>query len=183
VLLQFWRKHPECDNVVDVFRVIGGRPLAGFVAFCFILNLCLTCASANLTMSIAFNTLTDNAVCTVGFIAIPLICCWLLCIPRSFSFVAKIGIPGLASIIASVLIVMIALGVGTPQNAPEGWNKKMKLVGNPSFSEGVSAFVNIAFAYGGNQGFISVMAGKSLCNSKFTTDLLTLLTRDARSEQ
>lgn len=158
VLVQFWRRYPHCDSVVDVFKVIGGRKLGGFVAFCFILNLCLTCASANLTMSIAFNTLSNNAICTVGWIAIPLILCWLLCIPRSFDFVAKFGIPGLISILISVFIVMIATGVGVPQNATPGWTKEMQLWGTPTFQEGMTSIVNIAFAYGGNQGFISVMA-------------------------
>lgn len=174
VLLQFWRRYPHCDNVVDVFRVIGGRPLAGFVAFCFVLNLCLTCASANLTMSIALNTLSDNAICTVGWIAIPLIVCWLLCIPRTFNFVAKFGYLGLVSITASVLIVMISVGVGRPQNAPEGWIKEMKLVGNPTFQEALTSIVNIAFAYGGNQGFLSVMAEMEDPNRDFVPALCYL---------
>lgn len=53
---------------------------------------------------------------------------------------------------------MIATGVGTPQNAPPGWVKEMKLWGTPTFQEGMTSLVNIAFAYGGNQGFLSVMA-------------------------
>jgi amino acid permease len=176
VLLQFWRKHPQCDNVVDVFRIIGGPKLAGFVAFCFILNLCLTCASACLTMSIAFNTLSSNAICTVAWIAIPLILCWLLCIPRSFDFVAKFGIPGLVSILASVFIVMIAVGVGVPQNASPNWpaDRNMKLFGTPTFVEGLTSIVNIAFAYGGNQGFLSVMAEMRDPSKDFVPSLLML---------
>ena len=176
VLLQFWRKYPQCDNVVDVFRVIGGSKLAGFVAFCFILNLCMTCASASLTMSIALNTLSSNAICTVAWIGIPVIGCWLLCIPRSFDFVAKAGVPGLLSILVSVLIVMIATGVGVPQNATADWpaDKSMHLWGTPTFVEALTSIVNIAFAYGGNQGFLSVMAEMRDPSRDFVPSLVIL---------
>lgn len=53
---------------------------------------------------------------------------------------------------------MIALGVREPARAPPGWDREIDLFGSPSFAEGLTAFLNIAFAYAGNQAFITVMA-------------------------
>lgn len=53
---------------------------------------------------------------------------------------------------------MISLGVAEPNRAPPGWDKEIVLVGNPSFAEGFTSVLNIAFAYAGNQAFVTVMA-------------------------
>jgi hypothetical protein len=62
------------------------------------LNLCLICASANVTLSIGFNTISRHALCTIGFIGLPMLACWLLCIPRSMNFAGWFGIPATISI-------------------------------------------------------------------------------------
>jgi len=91
VLLQFQRRYPTILNCVDCFRIIGGTPLAVIVGIAFVLNLILTCSSAVITMSIALNSISEHAICTVAFIAIPAITSWLLCIPRKMSFLAHFG--------------------------------------------------------------------------------------------
>ena len=65
------------------------------------LNLCLICASANVTLSIGFNTISRHALCTIGFIGLPMLACWLLCIPRSMNFAGWFGIPATISICTS----------------------------------------------------------------------------------
>lgn len=107
--------------------------------------------------SIALNSISSHALCTVAFMAFPHIACWLLCLPRKLTFAALFGWICTISIVASVLIVMIAVGVAGP-NAPPGFEAKIQLVGKPSFIEAVNAILNIAFAFAGNQSFISVMA-------------------------
>jgi hypothetical protein len=89
--------------------------------------------------------------------AFPHIACWLLCLPRKLTFAALFSWICTISIVAAVLIVMIAVGISGP-NAPPGFDVKIKIVGNPSFVETVNAILNIAFAFAGNQSFISVMA-------------------------
>lgn len=84
-------------------------------------------------------------------------------------------VPCTVSIIAAVLIVMISLGVSDrPQRAPPGWDKEVVLVGNPSFRDGLTACLNIAFAYAGNQGFITVMAEMEDAARDFTPALIIL---------
>lgn len=70
---------------------------------------------------------------------------------------------------------MISLGVSDrPQRAPPGWDKEVVLVGNPSFRDGLTACLNIAFAYAGNQGFITVMAEMEDAAKDFTPALIIL---------
>ena len=52
---------------------------------------------------------------------------------------------------------MIALGVAGPKNSPD-LGVHITLVGKPTFVETVNALLNIAFAFAGNQSFMSVMA-------------------------
>ena len=58
-------------NLVDCALYIGGKPFEYFLGVAFIFNLILICASANITMSIALNTLSGHALCTVAFMALP----------------------------------------------------------------------------------------------------------------
>ncbi|PSN63200.1 hypothetical protein BS50DRAFT_602910 [Corynespora cassiicola Philippines] len=157
ILVQFYRKYPMVTNLVDCARYVGGAPFETFLGIAFVLNLVLICSSANITMSIALNTLSSHALCTVAFMAFPHFVCWLLCLPRKLTFAALFSWVCTVSIVAAVLIVMIALGVGGP-NAPPGFDVEIKVVGNPTFVEAVNALLNVAFAFAGNQSFISVMA-------------------------
>ncbi|KAJ4300708.1 hypothetical protein N0V90_002796 [Kalmusia sp. IMI 367209] len=157
IMLQFYRKYPVVTNLVDCALYIGGKPFEYFLGVAFIFNLVLICASANITMSVALNTLSNHALCTVAFMAFPHVACWLLCLPRKLTFAAAMSWICTISIVAAVLIVMIALGVAGPKASP-GFSIHITLVGKPTFVDTVNALLNIAFAFAGNQSFISVMA-------------------------
>ncbi|KAJ6437246.1 amino acid transporter [Purpureocillium lavendulum] len=158
-LLQFWRAHPHCVNMVDMARVVGGRPLEAILGVSLLIKICMTCGSATVTIAVALNSISGHALCTVGFAGVGAIACWLLCLPRTFKFVSQTGVPSTVSIFAAVLIVIISLGVaGSPTNAPPGWDKEIVIVGNPSFRDGVSACLKVCYAYAGNVGFVSYMA-------------------------
>lgn len=98
ILIQFYRAYPQIRDIVDVAKIMGGRPLGIIVGVANVLNFCLTCASANVTLSIGFNTISNHALCTVGFIGLPMIACWLLCMPRTMSFAGWFAIPATISI-------------------------------------------------------------------------------------
>ncbi|CEJ80598.1 hypothetical protein VHEMI00773 [[Torrubiella] hemipterigena] len=158
-LLQFYRRHPHVLNLVDMAKVVGGRPLEIIVGIGLLFKICMTCSSATVTLSIAFNSISSHAMCTVAFSAFGAIGCWLLCIPRTFKFVAHVGVPSTISILAALLIVVISLGVaGHPDGAPLDWNKELVVVGRPDFSSGLSACLKVCYAYAGNVAFVSYMA-------------------------
>lgn len=157
-LLQFYRRHPHCVNMADMARVVGGLPFEIILGIGLFINIILTCGSVTVTISVALNTITNHGMCTVGFAGIAALVCWALCLPRTFKFVSQVGIPSTISIIAAILIVMISLGVAAPQNAPPGFERNLRVVGNPTFAEGATAILGICYAYAGNIAFISYMA-------------------------
>ncbi|OAA50925.1 amino acid transporter [Beauveria brongniartii RCEF 3172] len=158
-LLQFYRAHPQVVNMVDMARIVGGRPLELIFGVGLLFKVMMTCGSATVTLSIAFNTLSNHSTCTVAFAAVGAVCCWVLCLPRTFKFVAQAGLPCTVSIIVAVFIVIISLGVaGHPRGEVHGFAKEVVIIGNPSFREGVSACLKVCYAYAGNVGFVSYMA-------------------------
>ncbi|KAK7417432.1 hypothetical protein QQX98_004551 [Neonectria punicea] len=157
-LLQFYRRYPHVVNVVEMCGIVGGRPLEIIAGIGLMIKVMMTCASASVTLSVSFNTLSNHAFCTVAFITIAVIACWVLCLPRTVKFVSQSGIPSTISILAAALIVMISLGVASPTQAPPGWDKEIKVIGTPTFREGVNACLKICYAYAGNISFVSYMA-------------------------
>lgn len=148
-LVQFYRRYPHVVNIVDFGRVLGGKPLEVLFALMFIINLSLISASAVTTMSIGINTISEHAACTVIWIGLACLACWLLCVPRTMMFVSYCGWPCTVSIIAAVIIPMVALGVSGPAGREPGQPLNVKAFGSPTFSEAVAAFLNIGFAFTG----------------------------------
>jgi amino acid transporter len=155
-LVQYWRKYPYMLNIVDYGRVLGGPWVEGIFAVGFLINMALISASALVTLTIGLNTVSEHATCTVVFTIIAALAMWAMCVPHSMRFVSWASWPCTISIIATVLIVMIGLGVQGPRNPDAPLN--LKAIGNPTFTQAVSAFLNIAFAYAGNQAFPTVLA-------------------------
>ncbi|KAJ3467635.1 hypothetical protein MRS44_005199 [Fusarium solani] len=157
-LLQFHARYPHCVNVIDMVRVMGGRPWEIVAAIGLVIQLLMTCASTAVTLSVALNTLSEHGTCTVGFIGIACIACFLLCVPRTAKFIAYSGVPTVISIVIAALVVMISLGVSDPAKAPDGWDAKITVVASPSFRTIFNACLKIVFAFAGNITFPSFMA-------------------------
>jgi amino acid permease len=155
-LIQYWRKYPYMLNIVDYGRVLGGPWVEAVFAVGFLINMALISASALVTLTIGLNTVSEHATCTVVFTVVSALAMWAMCVPHSMRFVSWASWPCTASIIATVLIVMITLGVQGPRDPTAPLN--LKAIGNPNFTQAVSAFLNIAFAYTGNQAFPTVLA-------------------------
>ncbi|UPK95309.1 hypothetical protein LCI18_006244 [Fusarium solani-melongenae] len=157
-LLQFYRRYPHVVNVVDMCGIVAGRPLEIIAGIGLMIKVMMTCASASVTLSVSFNTLSNHAICTVGFVSVAVVACWVLCLPRTVQFVSQSGIPSTISIMAAALIVMIGLGVAQPSQAPPGWEKEIEIIGHPTFRQGLNACLKICYAYAGNISFVSYMA-------------------------
>ncbi|KAH7145653.1 transmembrane amino acid transporter protein-domain-containing protein [Dactylonectria estremocensis] len=158
VLKQFYSRHQHVLNVVEMARVVGGPSFEVVAGIGLLIQVIMTAASASVTLSIAFNTISGHSLCTVGYIGIGCLGCWVLCAPRTAKFVSQSGLPCCISVIAAALIVMISLGVSQPSDAPADWHKQIKVVGNPSFREGLNACLKICYAYSGNINFVGYMA-------------------------
>ncbi|KAF5011509.1 hypothetical protein FDECE_2381 [Fusarium decemcellulare] len=158
LLYEFVCRYRHVSHIADIMYIVGGRYWGGIVGTFFVILVVSTSSSVVVTMSIALNTITDHSVCTVGYIGIACLMCWLICVPRTAKFVAQTGIPTCLSIVAAILTVMISLGVDGPQQAPEGWVRKIELVKSPPFRDGFTACLRVIFAYAGHFSFVSFMA-------------------------
>ncbi|KAJ4231814.1 hypothetical protein NW757_013911 [Fusarium falciforme] len=143
-------RYPHVAHVADMAKIVGGRRWGAVTGFFFVVLVLSTCASVAVTMSIALNTITSHGDRTVGFIGIACLVCWLTCVPRTAKFVARTGIPTCLSIIGAILTVMISLGIHGPEQAPDGWVRKIELVRSPSFREVFTACLRVMFAYAGH---------------------------------
>lgn len=101
------------------------------------------------------DTVSEHATCTIVFTVVAAIAMWAMCVPHSMRFVSWASWPCTISIIATVLIVMVTLGVQGPRDPTAPLN--LEAIGSPTFTQAVSAFLNIAFAYTGNQAFPTVL--------------------------
>lgn len=157
-LFQFYRKYPRVVNVVDMAKIVGGRKFEIVVGIGLLIQVMMTSASAAVTLSIIFNTLTRHAVCTVGFIGIGSIICWLGNLPRTAKFVSMTGVPCVISAFAAAMVVIVSIGISGPAGAPDDWSRKIEIVGNPSFRDALNACLRITYAYSANISFVSYMA-------------------------
>lgn len=157
-LFEYYMHHPQVTNVVDMMKIAGGRPGEVLTGMGLLMQLIMTGASAAVTVSIALNAITEHAACTVAYIAVGCVVCFLLCIPRTAKFLSRTGLPCLISIVSASLVVMISLGVSNPPKAPEDWKPDIKLFGTTSFRSIFNAVLKIMYAFAGNYAFVTYMA-------------------------
>ncbi|KAH6891467.1 transmembrane amino acid transporter protein-domain-containing protein [Thelonectria olida] len=158
VLLQFYRKHPHVVNMVDMCTVVGGKRFELVAGIMNVVQFIFFAASPAVTLSVAFNTISDHAACTVVFIFVACAFSWIFSLPRTMKFVSMCGIPNAISVLVAVGIALISLVVAGPSRAPDDWHRKIEVVGNPTFREGLNACLKIVYAYAANCTFVSYMA-------------------------
>ncbi|KAM0417426.1 hypothetical protein ACHAPT_012575 [Fusarium lateritium] len=157
-LLQFYSKHPNVVSIVEMTRIVGGPWFESIAGVVMMIQVVFIVASAVVTLSVALNTLSSHGTCTVVFILVSCIGCYLLSLPRTMKFVSKAGIPNAVSVVGACLIVLISLAVSGPNKAPEGWTRDIVVVGHPSFRDGLNACLRVVFSYAGTFTFVSYMA-------------------------
>ncbi|KAK4161028.1 transmembrane amino acid transporter protein-domain-containing protein [Cladorrhinum sp. PSN259] len=149
VIGQMKLKYPDLQHYTDAGRMMFGKYGYEVISIMFILQLVFTTGSHVLTGAIMFNNITENGACTIVFTVVSAILLFLLAIPPTFSEMAILGYIDFASIMAAILITIIATGI-TAGNSAAGlsgvewsaWPKE-----NLSFYEGFIAVTNIVFAY------------------------------------
>ncbi|KAK7408131.1 hypothetical protein QQX98_009722 [Neonectria punicea] len=156
VLLQFYRKHPHVVNMVDMCTVVGGKKFEVVAGIMNVIQFIFFSASPAVTLSVASNTLSDHATCTVVFIFLSCTISYMFSLPRTMKFVSMCGIPNAISVLIAVGVALVSLAVSGP--TPADWNREIKIVGQPTFREGLNACLKIVYAYAANCTFPSYMA-------------------------
>ena len=103
------------------------------------------------------NTMSNGAVCTVGFSAIWAVISWICSLPRTFDTLSKLASASAFFTFISVLLAAIFAGI---EDHPFGYNTggpKGTLVGEPTvlvvakastgFVSGMNAFLNISYTF------------------------------------
>ncbi|KAI9929632.1 hypothetical protein AWENTII_009389 [Aspergillus wentii] len=130
----FKLNHREVYGIDDAGGLMFGRLGREFFAFAFCLSVFLAVAAI-----IGF---VFSSIQTLGRLTL---LAWL----------------GAFSILTSILILTISVGVqdrpaAAPQDAP--WASDFKIIGNPSFSDAISAVATLVFGYAGTPGFFSIVS-------------------------
>lgn len=133
-----------------------------FTTGCFLLLLTFTTGSHSLTGKVAFETISNDALCGAGFAGISAIILFLLALPKTFSEMAILGYIDFASICAAIMITVIASGIEGHQS-PGGlsaveWHAFLPKDKQPTFAEAFLSVTNIVFAYAYAQCQFSFMA-------------------------
>lgn len=152
-------KHPHIRHYADAGRMLLGR--FGYEVFgaAFVLELILIVGSHALTGSIAIVDIHGPGVCSIVFSVVSAVILFILAIPPSFTEVAVLGYIDFVSIVAAILITIIATGVqagklpgGTSSVDWSAWPKP-----GVQFSEAFVAVSNIVLAFSFAIGQFSFM--------------------------
>ena len=142
--------HPEVKHYADAVRLIWGRPGYGLAAVMFCSFLILLAGSHTLTGTIALERIVDKpGICALIWGAVSAVVLFLVALPPTFCDFAPLGYIDFGSIIAAVLITIVATGVDA-HNAPGGLAAVDWSLWPPediSFYTVFLATTNIAFAY------------------------------------
>ena len=161
VTYQFKMKHRSVHSVSDIAYVMGGEPAKIGVFIFFVLYIGFVLGSSMLSVSIAFNAITAHGTCTVVFTFVSLVIICLVGSLRTYRMLSYLAWVGVISILASVLIVTIAVGVNDrPAAAPSTgpYDKQVGATTTASFGDAFMGIVNLLFAYAASPMFITIIS-------------------------
>jgi amino acid permease len=151
VFWQFKMRHPHVHNIADVGEIFAGpigREIGGFLQTIYLIFIM---GSHLLTWTIAMNTITGHATCTIVWSVIGLVLLAVLTFPRTLKNVSYLSIFAFISIFAAVMTTMISVGITRP-------DPTVYATISVSFVSAFSSVMNIIFAFGGHVAFFSFIS-------------------------
>ncbi|CCG23892.1 hypothetical protein CORT_0E03030 [Candida orthopsilosis Co 90-125] len=163
IIGKFRNKHPHIYCIDDAAYMLFGRIAREIMGWGFWLFYTLCYGSALLTISIAFNSITEHPICTVIWIVIGAIVSFVLGASiRTMRVLSFMGYFAMSSILLAVWIVAIAcLTQKVPAAAPvnEPINKMVKVAATGArFNTVASAIAIQFFSLCGTASFFSIQA-------------------------
>ncbi|KAI0689778.1 transmembrane amino acid transporter protein-domain-containing protein [Cytidiella melzeri] len=147
----FKLRYPHVHNMADAGEILAGpvgREVLGAAQVIFMVFLC---ASHVLTGTIAFDTITSGASCSVVWAVLSAVICFVMTLPRTLNGIAYLSVASFISIISAIMITMIGVGVIGKQGS-------IAVTSNLPFSKGFLAVTDIIFAYAGHVAFFTFIA-------------------------
>lgn len=145
VIGKFRLSHPQVHSIGDAAYLMFGKYAREVMGFAFWLFYTLCYGAALLTVSIAFNSLTDHAICTTGWIGIGAAIALIIGLfTRTMKVLSWCGYVAVISVFTGVWVVAIAcLTQSTPSAAPksEPVDKMIQVVATGASYSAISAAV------------------------------------------
>ncbi|USW48331.1 Putative amino acid transporter, transmembrane domain-containing protein [Septoria linicola] len=142
--------HPHISHYADAVRLIWGRFGYELTSVMFVLFLVLLVGSHALTGTIAFiRIINEPGICALVFSVVSAIILFVVALPPTFHDVAILGYIDFVSIIAAILITIVATGVNAHQQ-PGGLGAvdwQLWPAEGTTFYEAFLSTTNIIFAY------------------------------------
>ncbi|KAJ5156135.1 hypothetical protein N7492_008938 [Penicillium capsulatum] len=151
VIGQYKIRHPHISSIADAGEVLMGRFGRELFTFANILFLVFIMASHLLTFTVAMNTITRHATCSLVFGIVGMIISLILSLPRTLKKVSWLSMISFASIVGAVFITMVAVGV-------QHKGKLVEATTTPSLVTGFTSAANIVFSFSTHNTFFTFIA-------------------------
>nr|XP_031858123.1 uncharacterized protein CI109_006464 [Kwoniella shandongensis]KAA5525195.1 hypothetical protein CI109_006464 [Kwoniella shandongensis] len=152
--------HPEVYTIADVGYIIFGPVGREVIGFAYWLEVVAIAGASFLSISVAFNTITEHATCTVVWALIGAVIVALFASIQTLARISWLGWVGLVSIMSAVITLMVSVGVtDRPSLAPVGEEFVIvtRAFASPSFVEAINAVSIVVFAYAGTPNFFNIV--------------------------
>lgn len=157
----FRNRHPGCHSVADMGEVVGGVVVREIIGACFIMSWIVVAASGISGAAAALNALSDHAICTNWYSLIIAIIVMFVSSLRKFAELGWVSWVGFLSVFTAVFIVVIGVTLrDRPAAAPPtgDYDFGYRIIGSPSFIEGIGAAATLFSASAGTSAFLPVIS-------------------------
>jgi len=173
----FRNRHAHCHSIADMAHVVGGPITREICGFLFIVAYVLCAGAGIVGLSVAFNALSENAVCTVWFAFVSCVLVVACASVRKFEKIGWLSWVGFVSVYVAVFIVVV--GVTTrdrPAAAPQTgeYDLGYRVLAYPTFMVGMTATCNIFIASAGTSAFLPVISEMRVRQLPFSSFYLPL---------
>lgn len=111
----FRNSHAGCHSIADMANVVGGVWLKEIVGVLFLVTYAIVGASGIFGTSVAFNALSNHAICTNYFMLVATVAVFILASARKFEKIAWLTWAGFLSVYVAVFIVVyVPVNPSTP---------------------------------------------------------------------
>ncbi|KAH8430945.1 uncharacterized protein LDX57_008608 [Aspergillus melleus] len=148
---QFKWRYPHVSSTADAGEVLMGRFGRELLFGSNILYLVFLMASHILTFTVAMNTITKHATCSIVFGVVGLVLSFLFALPRTLKGMTWLSAISFTSIMAALFLTIIAVGVQNDE-------KPVKAAVKTDLVTGFTAASNIVFTFATHNTFFTMMS-------------------------
>ncbi|UPK92788.1 hypothetical protein LCI18_003723 [Fusarium solani-melongenae] len=161
ILGEFRSRHPECHTLADMCGRLWGRAGKELVGLQILVAQVLISAAGIVSISTAFNAVSDHGACTVIFTLVSTILITAFSSVRTFSRLGWLTWIGFFTFFVAVFIFVVAVTQqDRPVMAPQtgdfdlGWIA----VAHPTFIAGITASANIFISNSGSSMYLPIIS-------------------------